>query len=44
MEYSHYDEVPAHLQQKIIAAGRPQTTQKRGASGSQVGPAITRWT
>ena len=23
MEYSHYDEVPAHLQQKIIAAARP---------------------
>jgi elongation factor G len=24
MEYSHYDEVPAHLQQKIIAAAKAE--------------------
>jgi elongation factor G len=27
MEYSHYDEVPAHLQQKIIAAARAERGQ-----------------
>jgi hypothetical protein len=24
MEYSHYDEVPSHLQQKIISAARAE--------------------
>jgi elongation factor G len=27
MEYSHYDEVPVHLQQKIIAAAKAERGQ-----------------
>ena len=27
MEYSHYDEVPAHLQQKIVAAAKAERGQ-----------------
>jgi elongation factor G len=32
MEYSHYDEVPSHLQQKIIAAAKAE----RGAEVEEV--------
>jgi hypothetical protein len=31
MEYSHYDEVPAHLQSKIVSAARAERGQAEEA-------------
>ena len=37
MDYSHYDEVPSHLQAKIVAARRPSAAEEAGGSvGSQL--------